>query len=56
MTNKEIKEQQYAITQAFKQGKQIQSSPKGQDCWKDIPQEIKIMLWDWKNYDYRIRR
>ena len=55
MTNKETKNQQYVVAQAFKQGKQIQSSPKGQNVWKDIPQEIKIMLWDWKHYDYRIK-
>ena len=55
MSNKEIKNHQYVVAQAFKQGKQIQSSPKGQNSWKDIPADVKIIIWDWKDKDYRIK-
>lgn len=55
MTNKEVKTVQFNVAQAFKQGKQIQSSPKGKDQWQNLSPDIKLMIWDWKLFDYRIK-
>lgn len=55
MTNKETKANQFNVAQAFKQGKQIQLSPKGKEQWQNLSPDIKMMIWNWKDYDYRIK-
>ncbi len=55
MTNKETKAIQFNVAQAFKQGKQIQVSPKGKEQWQLIASDVKLMIWNWKDFDYRIK-
>ena len=52
---KQEKQHQFITEKAFKQGKQIQFKAIKDTEWKDVPSDVKLIIWDWGNTDYRIK-
>jgi hypothetical protein len=53
---KEEKQYQFTVEKQFKIGKKIAKKDKktNDSKWIPIDPEIKYIIWDWKNFDYKV--